>query len=513
MPRLVSTQTKENYGFKIINYFLDESGVMQTESTTIFEGDTVNDFKFIKNGVLTTVSGKIKKINYFFKPATRVLSSEDDAIQRDAVVVSIVLDHSTKNNSSVDIIKADNILEYNTSKSIEKVSVVPVITVDFKSVLSDESTSETTFFNGQFLYNVTYISNKKDITGDFKVSNFTYSVDEYGKSKLNGLVLTSDETGIKVVVPFENIKSCGNEGIVVETSEEVSEALEKAMSDPSVGGVVIKAIEYDSDINATASINITGNKMNIAANSGNRCSDETLSNETVLKGKLTCTTDADVKIVGVTFTEGSEIRVNGAKSVSFKNCRFVGAVPTGTKSYYVISNDTENPVVYKFENCYFGSNPEDSGKKMYNLFELNSKIASGSYIKNCYFNKDACVHNIINIYDVEEGAIIDIEGNVFELSMNAIRVGVKGNKEATINVSNNRYDATDPNVEYAGLVLVQPYGTSTESFENITINLNNTINNSGVDQLIYLYCGSGDTQITANTQPIVYINKKLVSLL
>ena len=74
-----------------------------------------------------------------------------------------------------------------------------------------------------------------------------------------------------------------------------------------------------------------------------------------------------------------------------------------------------------------------------------------------------------------------------------------------INIKKNSYDSTDVG-EYAGLVLIQPYGQATTSMKNVVINIDDTINNSGEEQLWYYYAGMKDAQLAIEDRPKVYIN-------
>ena len=120
---------------------------------------------------------------------------------------------------------------------------------------------------------------------------------------------------------------------------------------------------------------------------------------------------------------------------------------------------------------------------------------------------------MINIYDVEDGATITIEGNTFEYSANAIRFGATGSPKCTVNITNNTFLETDSTPEYAGLMFVQPYGTQTVTMEDTVINIDNTTCPPNYDgQLFYVYCGENDTQLTEETYPKIYVNGILQEL-
>lgn len=507
MARIVSTQIKASFGAVIRNYY-EENNAIKSEINEIYPGDLVNDLSFVKDGTVIKLSGRISDVDVVFGSATVNTDVSNDFLAKDAKVNTITLDHSETNNGAIDVIPAKEIVDFNTTKEVVKVTVEPTMRVFCNVALSDGSSSENTFKVGDYLFNVTIIGKGTETTSDYKVVAFAYSLIN-NKVKVNGMVLNNGKTS--VAIPFEAIKVCGKEGLVINDATEVEAAIEKAMSDESVGGVVLSNVTYENAIEAKT-IDIVGNNATVLASSGSRCTDTIAKNETVFKGTLSVQDGADVVISGVTFTTASPITIKGAETVTFKNCKFVDVQPTASKSYYITGNASTTPVLYQFEGCYFGNNPVTETGKQYNLFELNSTVADGSYIKNCYFAKNACTHNSINIYEVEDNSTIEIANNVFEYSANAIRIGIKGNKTTTINVHDNTYLETDSEVAYAGLILVQPYGKVTESFENVTILMDNNINKSGVDQMIYMYCGGGDTQITKETQPKVYINGVLTSL-
>lgn len=106
-------------------------------------------------------------------------------------------------------------------------------------------------------------------------------------------------------------------------------------------------------------------------------------------------------------------------------------------------------------------------------------------------------------------ATIDISGNHFEYSANAIRIGFVGSPSCTINIFNNTYDETDTeNPKWAGLLLIQPYGKQTISFGDLKVYLKrNRCTKKGTKyQDWYLYCNESDTQITGELYPQVYID-------
>lgn len=144
---------------------------------------------------------------------------------------------------------------------------------------------------------------------------------------------------------------------------------------------------------------------------------------------------------------------------------------------------------------------------VYNLFEICGSYADGSIISNNEFTADCCGHNQINIYAADDNANITISNNKFAKSANAIRVGTKGAvQNVNILINGNEYDDTDTDPDWAGILLIQPYATQTDDMSGVTINLNNTINNTAEPQLWYYYAGTGDAQLTNAQKPDLYVD-------
>lgn len=511
MARIISTQVKTSFGAVIRNYY-KEGDVVKSEANEIYPNDLVTDLSYVKDGNVVKLNGKVTDVNLAFDSATVNPNVSHDFLDVDAKVNTITVDHSTKNNGAIDVVPAREVIEYNTEKEVCKVTVKPAMKVSVKVTLSDKTSTEKEFKVGDFLFGVTLIGRGTETTSDYKVVAFSYSMSGNNKVNVNGVVLQDSKSTI--VVPFTAIKVCGKDAIVITDATEVADAISKAMEDDTVGGVVLSNVKYENPINATKSLAIVGGKNTEVANVGNRKKDAIDKDETVFSGNITADADADLTITGVTFTKDALVVVNNAKSVTFKNCKFVDGTANQKKSYLILDKGSATTTEYHFDGCYFGNNSKNETGSIYNLFELNTLMSDGSSIKNCYFAKNCCTHNMINIYDVEEGATIEISGNIFEYSGNAVRIGIKGNKTATINCDNNTYMETDMSNDgaWAGFMIIQPCGALTKSFENITININNTVNKSGVDQIVYLYAGGSDTKITKALEPKVYVNKKYISL-
>lgn len=212
--------------------------------------------------------------------------------------------------------------------------------------------------------------------------------------------------------------------------------------------------------------------------------------------------EKDVVFNGVDFTKDALITITAAKSVTIKNCRFYGLTPT-KKAMGVTVN--ANDVKLVVEGCFFGLNDD----KLYNFFEMYGKLADGSSISRNYFVWGCCSHNQVNIYNVMDDANINVNSN----HIGSIRIGTKGApKNIKINIKNNEYnlnDNTDP--EWPGMICIQPYGSQTESFNGVTIDVNGTKTALVPEKIAYIYASGKDTRFNWQTNyPILYMNGKLV---
>lgn len=213
--------------------------------------------------------------------------------------------------------------------------------------------------------------------------------------------------------------------------------------------------------------------------------------------------EKDVVFNGVDFTKDALITITAAKSVTIKNCRFYGLAPT-KKSMGVVIN--ANDMKLTVEGCFFGLN----GEKLYNFFEMNGKLADGSSISRNYFVWGCCSHNEVNIYNVVNGATVNVNNNY----IGSIRIGTKGAaKDVTINFKSNEYNLNDnPDPDWLNLIVIQPYGNQTSSFNGVTVNVDNTKTALADDKLVCIFTNpTGDTKFNWQTNyPILYVNGKLI---
>ena len=513
MARIIKTEVSQINGFCLTNQYTDGT----SESHDFYVGDVVDRFKFTENRELFEERCRIADVVLYHKRfATMKFLTTSSCVRNNASVKTVSLDFSKELHSDLHVIPAKDVLEYEESKEVERVTVTPKMKCKLSILLSDSTTSSMEMEEGQTLFNVTIQKNGKETTEDYTLQAFLFDTSVRRTPKpVCGMALIN-EAGFTKKVYFEDIKVCGETGTIVEETADLTEVLEEFFKQeaPS-GGLVLPAKEYTTALNLPKDVSMFGSKKDVSGLDASRKTDVTDPSETVLAGTMTLTDHTNVTIQGITMTKDSTVAINGASSVKFKNCRFVDFIPKNAKSYAFLDKFTSgsNPassnqdgVLLQIENCYFGTNKKVDKNEMYNLLELQAKLADGSYIKNCYFAKEVCTHNPINLYDVMDGATIDIIGNHFECSKNAVRIGFIGDPHCTVNIIDNTYDETDTDPGWAGILIIQPFGTKTTSYANMTVNLKNNKYLNGECQDWYLYCGSKSTQITGDLYPKVYVD-------
>lgn len=508
MARIIKTGIKVDIGTRIRNIYTDNTN----SEVDLYKGDMVTNLQYVANEEVISVTGKIIEIGVSTIPgASKSYIDISDFISNRIMVNYITIDHSELYDSNISKIPAREILEYKPEDNeMARVDIIPIIKVTLEVTLSDYSKSTVTLTEGTVLSDVVLLSKGGEKTVDIDIDHFVYSITPKNMNiTVSGISVSasSDYSLVDSTIPILLIKSCGKNTITLDSEVSLQSKIDELKESGNNDAIVLLSDKYKEKINITNESIIRGYYSQVPANTGIRCSGIINDNESIIADKITCGENSDVVIQGVTITEDSLINLDNAKSVTFKNCKFIALNPLSNKSFIISGKDaaeTMDKTRIMIEGCYFGNNNTDGSKSVYNGLEFGFKLAKGSYIKNCYFAKNCVTHNIINIYSVEDEATIYISGNHFEYSANAIRIGTVGNAKARIVISDNTYDETDPDTKYAGLLIVQPYGKKTISMHDLRIDINNTTKTDG--QLYYLYYNENDTEMNEEICPKLYVD-------
>lgn len=238
------------------------------------------------------------------------------------------------------------------------------------------------------------------------------------------------------------------------------------------------------------------------------------SANTVLTGPISVVGSSDenaepmsLELENVKLSGNAAMTVRNVGSLTMSNCVVEGLTATGDAAYQPLNILSDNPMVVKVTDCTFG----DSDEKSYNLLNIYGSLKSGSEFSNNTFSAKCCTNNIVNIYNADEGAVINIKNNHSAVSRNMARITTAGNPTFTVNLIGNSYDSTNgqdgwPDPEYAGIMFFQP-SKSTTSFSNCTVNIEKTTMSNPDGQLYYMYAhGEGIIELTEDKLPTVYVD-------
>ena len=497
MARIISTKSSPLLSLVIRTHFQNKTYT----DKIIRENDVVTNLRYVEKGEIKMISGRISKINYSMKTLSRYYKNVlkiRSYFRYDVLPTTIEIDNSTENHSSVVTIPVMEIIEDSAVLNVVRMETFFTYGINLTIALSDTTTNVITLEEGQVVTGLTYLSKGGERTIDTKVVAITYDKD------LNPLQLKTVADG--VVRDFDMLQIKAIESI---TTPATPDTPLSSLIESTTGPVVYAGTGTFADsLEIKKDIEISGAKAGIPANTAKR-DITSFEGETVLSGTVSCSADTTVTLDGVVLTEKALLSLGSAKEVTLKNCIITNLNPTAAKSFVVSTGTT--PTKLNVSGCYFGTN-KSVGGAFRNTLELNCKLKDGSVIANNYFEDGCSGNNDICIYDVDEGAYITVENNVWERSANGIRVGTKGDAICTIDIKNNTYYATDENnPEYAGLVLIQPYSSATTSMKNVTVNILNTTHKDN-EQVYYLYSGGKDMKFTPETLPTVTLDGEVQDL-
>lgn len=212
-------------------------------------------------------------------------------------------------------------------------------------------------------------------------------------------------------------------------------------------------------------------------------------------------------------TSNAELVVDNAK-ISYSGTSSSDTTPaikvTGTKPFTLKNSSVENTTTRTglslktsgdivLENNTFNA----GNKNIYNAIEFS--IGSDPNVNNVTLSGNtfngALGNNAISFYNVENGAVINIEDNVFndiDPNNNPIRLSNNKNSTATFNITNNTYNFnSETPTQYTGFMLLQDYSGvgSEQKFDTYTVNFTNLQRGSkklmekgtGIDRVYYVY--------------------------
>lgn len=494
MARIVETHTKPIVSCIIQTLMMDGT----ISSIELFKDDIVTDMRYIENGDVKTVTGRVESLNHIYRPTTRTYANITTAksyFADDVITKEITIDVSSEYHSNVINIPTREIVENKNLEDVARMKYFLKYGIEVEVEMTDDTTNKFTLVEGQDLFGLEFLDKDSISIIDCRLIAINYD------TKLNPTELIVNDSGKLRKIPILALINVGEILSPINSKNSVSDAIRNSTK----GIVSLDVGLFSEEISIEKDIVIKGVYAGVSASNVSIRNDNKQSTETILSGKLNISEGVSVKLDGVTLTKDAYINLKNCKEISLENCRVLRLNPTEPKSFILKTLRDDNPIKISVKNCYFGPNKEENGNRFHNLFEMTAPLKDGSEFIGNNFSDLICKNNHICIYQVEDGATITIKDNVWEKSANGIRVGTIGDANCTINICNNTYLSTDDNPEWAGLLLVQPYGNQTVSMSKIKINLDK---NKHIDKyhIYYLYTNDTDMQFDETNVPTIKID-------
>ena len=469
--------------------------------------DMVTDLRYAANGKNNKVSGRVSDIGFSVARTKRLYTNVLKAkswFKIDVTPTILSVDASKEYHSDVREIQIRELLEDQGMTDVKMINTYLSYGFHAEVLRSDDTVNIFDVREGDILTDIRYL-----LRGDEAVlpSAKLIAIKREGTTmKPISLVLNLDNK--LRILNIQSIVSIGGAGQPIDEQKTIMGEIDSTSTEPQV--LYVGAGAFADKIDVTNDVTIKGNKVGVWGTSKNR-DRNTFADETIITGAITAGKGAKLEIDGCVLTDTAVITLlDGCDELILRNCIVSGLNGKSTKASFISGSFTE-PAKVVIDHCYFGSNPSTVTSNIYDMFEMDFPLRSGTEISGNYFVKDVNTHNIINIYDVTDNAIIDITDNEFEYSGSAIRIGTKGDANCTFNINNIKYHSTDESGDgiWSGLMVIQPYQGETITMEHVKINLNN-VKRKDTLQLYFMYAiiKDGYTVFTEENAPIVRVNGK-----
>lgn len=173
--------------------------------------DIVENLRYVDNGEIKIVSGRINAIGYTVKdPISFDPKNPKDTLTDDMVLTNLVIDNSEQYKASNVVVPLREIVEFDGEEDTEPVvrmKYSPYVMVGMELYYSNYAVDRASIEIGDTFDNVRIMNPSdigNDIKGKFKVTAFAY---EKKGNDLNviGLVMNNLEVGNTIIVPFDRI--------------------------------------------------------------------------------------------------------------------------------------------------------------------------------------------------------------------------------------------------------------------------------------------------------------------
>lgn len=296
---------------------------------------------------------------------------------------------------------------------------------------------------------------------------------------------------------------------IITSADELDTALGQASEGDTV---VVSDVTYTQELTIDKAITLAGYNFTVEAPVSVTADNAVIENVTVSVSETTRAASgvalsvnaAGVTLEGVVVDAGAGIQpvsVTSTEGFTMQGCT-IGGNLSGANAFVALN---VNGAAVIEDNVLDGKADAEAGIS-YNALEFcvsntaysvgDGTVISGNTIRN--FS-----NNGINIYCIQDGAVIFVEGNVFENVSNAMRLSNVSNnaKTATFNIANNRHNESNAaDTVWAGFVMLQDFGSEQEPqlFTGFTLNFsgntadgaalqNNSWYTAANDRAFYVY--------------------------
>ena len=237
MARMIRSDQAIILGIKLTTKF-------ENDSTTdhIFKlGDVIEGLRYVVDGELVTLSGRLAAINYSVASKSSFIKSKPtNTLIKDVTITSIDIDCSTEYNSNIITVPVEEIVEWEEEKDVARMLYEPMFYVTLTLNYSDRSSKFVDVTIGD-RFDAVKVFNPSDpsnlITGIYTVKTFSYNISNR-TFELTGIVFEDNE-GNTIIAEFDNI--FGLNELYTYEAEDITTAIQAATSLANGDALVISS--------------------------------------------------------------------------------------------------------------------------------------------------------------------------------------------------------------------------------------------------------------------------------
>ena len=293
MARLIKMTNEAVLNVTVQTLF--EDGSITERNLTV--GDIVENLRFVKDGELVTVSGKITNINYTLPSRITFNKTKPaDTFSTDVTISTIEIDASEQYASNIIVVPAIEIVEDEGVENVTRIKCVATLEFKMNMFYSNRSSVELSLKVGDRVDGVKIMTSTPgvDIVGTFDVVAFSYVRNNASKFTVNGIVFKNIEDDTVVVADLDKILQL-TELMTYESTSTTD--MNTALSEARDGEV----IKLNADIDATEElVSVEGKDITLNLSGKTFTVNSSSSSGLSVKNGGTLTIDGDGAILNQT---------------------------------------------------------------------------------------------------------------------------------------------------------------------------------------------------------------------